>query len=296
MNIVQRQNLAYALTASMYNIKWPLGAQEPDYVALMTINLPGEINNALSRLLPGRHIASGCAFIHQKPLAHFLQIPCPKCPELGDMLVVCRERRASGAVYNAMLLQAKCVANQFQSKISKTDNHQFVLYSQWPLFEYRRADVLDGQIRDIEPKSITQGAQYLLINKKSPAEMFTATVDNPLNGSMLFSHTLASILSFAAGRTFDAFDSREEWSMMIVDLLRIASNSLFNRRVYAGIRDENRWHGPDAFNAIVSLEKQDAALASLKRQKDSGEPFRGMGVICIDLGEAPVADKEPERD
>lgn len=46
----------------------------------------------------------------------------------------------------------------------KRDYHQLLLYTKWPKFEYARAGALNGRIRSIQPKSITPGAQYLLID------------------------------------------------------------------------------------------------------------------------------------
>ncbi len=287
MNINQRHQLAYELTTGLYEIKWPSGGQEPDFIATMVMNLPGVIKDALNKILPERQIAVGNAFIHQKPLAHFINRPCPVSPELGDMLIVCREKRASGAVYNAMLLQAKCTQNLLCAKVYKRDYHQFILYSEWPEFEYRRADLLDGQIRNILPKTITQGAQYLLINKLSPPEMLTATVDNPLNGSKMFPRTLATIMSFDGGRTFDAVNIQDDWSQMVVDLLSVSADSLFNRRQYSGIEDETRWNGDDIFEAIVSAGIQESPIEWGPFTDKQEKSFNGFGVICIDIGTNP---------
>ena len=43
------------------------------------------------------------------------------------------------------------------------DTHQLILYTRWPRFQYCRAGYLNGQERSINPKTITTGAQYLLI-------------------------------------------------------------------------------------------------------------------------------------
>lgn len=286
MNIYQRHQLATDLQAAMYKMSWPVSRDEPNIVAQMVKVLPGEIKNALASILPGKQIAAGGAFIHQKPLAHFIMIPCPKSPEIGDMLIVCREIRASGTVYNALLLQAKCVKNPVLANVSKSDLHQFKLYSEWPEFEYRRAGALDGQPRDVLPKSITQGAQYLLIDKSSPGDMLTATVDNPVCGSKLFARSLASVLSFDLGRTFDAYPL-DGWSRMIVDLLWLTANSVFNRR-NAGFVNEKRWNGPVVFNYIVNLGNHDG-------QNDDGSDIHvedgagnGFGVICVDIGTSNI--------
>lgn len=207
---------------------------------------------------------------------------------------MCRENRAPGTVYNALLLQAKCVKTPLYTTVSKRDMHQFKLYSEWPEFEYRRAGALDGQRRDVYPKTTTQGAQYLLIDKNEPADMLTATVDNPLQGSKLFARTLASVLSFDIGRTFDAYPV-DKWSKMIVDLLWISANSVFNRR-NAGFFNQDRWNGPAAFNFILSQDNQDSggnkSVDGGGRHTDE-ERKKGFGVICVDLGSSVTQD-EPE--
>ena len=155
MNINVRHQLAFDIVNAMQGITWPSSYQEPDYVAKLVTTLPGEIKKSLQTLLSHRKIAVGGAFIHQKPLARFIQPTYMglKNPELGDLLIVCCEQRASGFVYNALLLQAKCTDNVLRTIVP--NNHQFLLYSQWPAFEYVRAGHLNGVYRSISPKTIT---------------------------------------------------------------------------------------------------------------------------------------------
>lgn len=284
MNILQRHHLAISLQSAIQGINWPANAQEPDYVVTLVNVLPGYIKNSLTQHLLGRSIASGSAFIHQKPLAHFLNMPGMSDPELGDLLIVCREKRYSGAVYNAMLLQAKRTNDPFQTSIP--NDHQYVLYTEWPEFEYKRAGALNGKRRSVLPKTITQGAQYLLIAEAGPIELFTATVDRPLNGSKLFAWTLAAILSFDAGRTFQATNPHDDWSQMILDLLRLTATSVFTHR-NSGFVGTKRWNGDDAFDYILGLGAQEEEKQ--KGQQVLGEDesgrFSGISVVCVDLGE-----------
>lgn len=282
MNIDQRHKLAHSLQKAMYRLSWPTVKEEPNYVAQMVKELPDEIKKALEMVLPGCTIAVGAAFIHQKPLAHFIRIPCPRSPEIGDLLLVCRETRASGTVYNALILQAKCVKNPHDATVAKSDEHQFLLYSEWPEFEYRRAGILDGERRNVLPKTITQGAQYLLIDKNTPEDMLTATVDKTLKGSKLFARSMASFLSFDLGRTFDAYPV-DGWSRMIVDLLWLTANSVFNRR-NAGFFNEKRWKGSAAFDFILNSRYLGVLTDDGDNRVAENERFKGMGVICIDLG------------
>ena len=287
MNISQRQHLVFILQSAIPGVNWPANAREPDYVATLVSVLPGFIRHALTQILPGRTIRSGSAFIHQKPLAHFLNRPGMSAPELGDLLIVCREKRLSKAVYNAMLLQAKRTNNPLQTSIP--NDHQYVLYSEWPKFKYRRAGVLNGKIRSIMPKIITQGAQYLLIAGQEPIELFTATVDRPLNGSNLFSYTLAAILSFDAGRTFQVSYPRDDWSQMILDLLRLTASSVFTRQNSGQVR-KKRWNRDEAFDYILRLDM----LEEEKKEEqevpveDEVGIISGISVVCVDLGETQI--------
>ena len=280
MTIHQRVKLSADIDAALHTISWPSTYQEPDYVAKLVTTLPSALKVSLQTLLPGRTINVGGAFIHQKPLARFINPPKPKLknPELGDLLVVCREQRASGIVYNALLLQAKCTDDVFHTIIPA--DHQFILYSQWPEFEYVRAGVLNGVRRSVCPKTITQGAQYLLIDKKHPTEMLTATVDIPLEGVTCFPCTLASVIAFDRGRTFQDGYPRDMWSSMIWDLLKITSNAVFNRRK-AGYNNVDRWNGDDAFNFL--LNSDDDKIPTIDGQDKDGV-YSGVSVICVDLG------------
>lgn len=283
MNILERHRLSQHIYNEIANILWPNNAQEPDYVAKLVEVLPGSMKNALNTILPGRYISVGGAFIHQKPLAHFINKNGYNDPELGDLLIVCRERRATGFVYNAMLLQAKKTKNPLSVHIP--NDHQFVLYSEWPEFEYKRAGWLNGKRRSVLPKTITQGAQYLLINESQPVDSLTATVDIPLCGSRLFANSLASIISFDDGRTFQATNPRDDWSQMILDLLRLSASACFNRR-NSGYVGANRWNGDTAFNYILNADAQANTFNELKRFQDvkEEESQTSISVICVDLG------------
>lgn len=274
MNYRQRVDLAWEIHNAMNSINWPVGAQEPVLVAKLVTELIVSIPSALKRVFPNSFYRVGGAFIHQKPLAEFLDLTGYKRPELGDLLVVCRERRSFGTVYNSLLLQAKCDDNPFQVSIPM--DHQFILYSQWPRFKYCRAGNLNGIIRDITPKTISQGAEYLLIEKKSPEKMYTATVDRPLKASSIFPFTLASVISFDEGRTFSVSDPMDMWSKMIVDLMNLSAVSSFNRRK-EGYIDTPRRSGEEIFNLIV--ESNNDVLSPETKTAP-------MGIICIDLIES----------
>ena len=269
---------------SLQTIQWPTSAQEPDFVAKLVNELPGFITSALNGVFLGRLFGVGGAFIHQKPLAHFTNKTGFSDPELGDLLIVCRENRFSGSVYNALLLQAKLTSNSISTPIP--NDHQYLLYSEWPEFKYKRAGLLNGKTRSVLPKTITQGAQYLLIDKTHNYDLYTATVNRPLTCSKSFANTVAAMLSFDAGRTFQATSPRDDWSQMILDLLRVSAAAIFNRR-HSGLVGANRWKGDDAFNYILNPDEQEKDKDNLLQYKDvdSKESQTGIGIICVDLGE-----------
>lgn len=286
MNEQVRLQLARDINAAIRKISWPTTYHEPDYVAQLVMTLPGAIQSSLRMLLPTRNIIVGGAFIHQKPLAHFINPPMPglRDPELGDLLIVCREKRAPGYVYNAQLLQAKVVDDIFHTVIPM--DHQFILYSQWPVFEYRRAGSLNGTRRSVCPKTITQGAQYLMIEKSDPSEMFTATVDNPLEGTTCFPCELASVIAFDRGRTFQSGYPCDSWSRYIWDLLRISASAVFNRR-HAGFKKAPRWSRDSVLDFI--LEKSPNGDIPVIEQIGDNDGVSGVSVICVDIGPDPQA-------
>lgn len=96
MNIDERHIIANALQYNLQRIKWPNNAYEPDYIAKLIEELPDCILRS-SAVLPGYKISVGSAFIHQKPLAHFTTKVGYKDPELGDLLIVCRDNRSFGS-------------------------------------------------------------------------------------------------------------------------------------------------------------------------------------------------------
>lgn len=135
--------------------------QEPDFIASLTLKFTPELFNSLKVVFPKTKFSVTGVFCHQKPLA---DIGLSKDPEIGDLLLVYIYTDKTGnKKLNSILLQAK-VSNKPSILVSKSDEHQLKLYSEWPLFSYKRAGSLNGKVRDILPKTINDGAQYLLID------------------------------------------------------------------------------------------------------------------------------------
>lgn len=67
-------------------------------------------------------------------------------------------------MYNALLFQAK-ISDRYEMKVKGNELHQLELYKRWPEFVYHRAGrFLNGKTRNVCPKTINDGAQYLLID------------------------------------------------------------------------------------------------------------------------------------
>lgn len=226
--------------------------QEPDYVAALVTKLPGQLSQLLQNYFPGNNFRVGGCFIHQKPLAKFFKPDPsnPKSPEIGDLLIVYKEINPTGTTYhNALLLQAKKTSNIYNTPISLTDTHQLRLYKEWPKFKYERAGVMNGTVRSISPKTITPGAQYLLINEVNQSYPFLfstfwcAKPNDVLVASNSLAHKLIDLIEFQTGRPFAPRKGNiDQWSKMIWDLLKISSNAVFNRR-NAGFKSCNRTSG-----------------------------------------------------
>lgn len=129
-------------------------------------------------------------------------------------------------VLNSLLLQAK-ISSSPLLKIHQNERHQLELYKNWPEFTYYRAGNLNGERRNILPKTINDGAQYLLIAKnpfingfyagRRISPMGCAIPDDILCINNSLSSELIDLLKFKSGRTFDRdpYLTGDGWSKMI---------------------------------------------------------------------------------
>lgn len=225
--------------------------QEPDYIAALTTGFVKSLPGILNKTIKGMNFRVGGCFIHQKPLAKFIKAPyCSmKSPEIGDLLLVYKQINKKEVLYNALLLQAKKNNYPWDKTSISSKDHQLTLYTKWPMFEYRRAGILNGKIRSINPKTSTPGAQYLLIEKDSTSpistEFYTAPSSQIIQASRPFSWCIVDFLEFHTGKPFIEKKRRgriDDWSQMIWDLISISANSVFNRRK-AGYTKVNRYQG-----------------------------------------------------
>ncbi len=271
-------DLYYAIETTTKRLKQP---QEPDYIASLVTKLPNELIQILGNHLPGMQFKVGGCFIHQKPIVKFLPSAYLgyRMPELGDLLIVYKETKNNADRYNALLLQAKKTNDIYNTYIQCQDVHQYVLYTEWPKFEYQRAGRLNGRVRSISPKTITSGAQYLLIDEHHnayhwhyPVTFWCASADNPLEASNSLATALLQLIEFQTGRTFVPKGSNiDQWSRMIWDLLDISAQSVFNRR-------------RNGFNNYLRSSGNIITYLSTLNNDDLGEECVGFGIstICIE--------------
>lgn len=225
--------------------------QEPDLVASLVTNLPQKLSVVLHQYISGVKFNIGGCFIHQKPVVEFCNQTIPtKKPEMGDLLLIYKEVNRKGNRYNALLLQAKKTSNIYNSPVDPHDKHQLALYTQWPKFRYRRAGILNGQERSICPKTVSTGAQYLLIDENFATPnmpvhwtFWCATPDDVLSASHSLAFQIVDLIEFQTGRPFiEKKPYMDHWSKMIWDLIDISASACFNRRS-AGYRNQPRMQG-----------------------------------------------------
>lgn len=223
------------------SIKTP---EEPDYIASLCLNFSPILFNILKTTFTKSKFAITSVYCHQKPIA---DIGYGKSPELGDILFVYIYTDKFGIKrLNSLLLQAKMSRNIFTT-VASCDLHQLELYTKWPDFKYKRAGKLNGTVRSINPKTINDGAQYLMINGttgyviprvKKAFSMGCAIPSNSLVINTKLTSELIDFFKFKAGRTFeeDPSKSTDDWTKMIWDLIEI-SKSVASRRKNIGLNN-----------------------------------------------------------
>ncbi|MBE5320848.1 hypothetical protein IM793_16890 [Pedobacter sp. MR2016-19] len=254
-----------AIKDSLDNVYWySEKPQEPDFVASLIIDFTKGFYHILRNYFPNNKFGVTGVFTHQKPI---VDIGLGKNPELGDLLLVyIHEDMAGKKTFNSILLQAKLSADQ-KARVASADIHQLELYEKWPDFTYKRAGHLNGVSRKISPKSITDGAQYLLIDDRpisrltSPAvfPMGTATPNRLLVVNNNFAIEIVEFLKLKSGRTFDEdpLTTTDEWSKMIWDLLEI-TKAQTKRSNYRGAFDRQSIHGQ--FSQMFSSPNQQSSF------------------------------------
>ncbi len=270
--------------------------QEPDYIAALTCYFPSLLKGILSsHILKLNFSVCGC-YIHQKPKVEFYDPGYRKAEmELGDLLIVYKEDNGSEVLYNSLLLQAKMVKNRYPQTIARRERHQLTLYEKWPQFRYVHLP-LKGKIRNIYPKTIHTGAQYLLIDSKSSiVDFWCATANKQLYPAESLACQLIRLIEFQVGDTFVSKTEPviDDWSKMVWDLLEISKDSKFNRK------RSNLSEEPRANRDLIEEFIEQMLDNSKKEKKNAGNEEeeneqRGISIILI-KGELNSVNKNKQN-
>jgi len=222
--------------------------QAADFMDGFTLNSSHLLYTALDSLLSPLNIATSIyvAPFHQKTGIQFVS-GLPGTCTLGDILLVYVHKPKGGILRrNALLLKA--VSTDKESyQISSGENAHLHLFRDWPEFEYEQPSHLKGQRCSITPNAPHTGAQFILIDNRSPSDPDSSFLKAPekfpvsccMSEDTLYPHNdfsseLFNFLTFCSGRPFDESDSskyRQGWSGLIWDLLAIGI-----KKVYTGER------------------------------------------------------------
>lgn len=249
--------------------------QEPDFVAGLTIEFTRMLGKILELSFPAYAFSVTGVYCHQKPLA---DIGLPKSPELGDLLLVYIYTDPGGVKYHqSLLLQAKITTGHLRTAVPPSDMHQLALYEGWPKFTYARAGSLNGTARDVVPKTLSPGGQYLLIDP-NPATatvagddifpMATALPQKILSAAQPLAREIVQLLGLRAGRSFEktAGASSDDWTRMIWELLLIAGRKA-SKRKNAGLEEFPRLstHIADGLCSFITSNRMTSIYADLHR-------------------------------
>lgn len=268
----------------------PHKPQEPDYIASLSIHLPQDLSKILKLVFPSLEFSVTSVYCHQKPIVN---IGLKKNPELGDLLLVYADKNNGVRRLNSLLLQAK-ISNSITLPITSEEQHQFTLYNKWPEFTYFRAGRLNTEKRNVLPKTINDGAQYLLIDDNPLTNglcgcpnmfpMGCAMPFNPLCIENTLSEEITGLLRFKSGRAFEEFHPNlaDHWSMMMWDLLEISSHIPPTKRKNANLIFERKNEcGKIQFTSAGFHEKSILEELNIVSKNDDKPPEEVVGVPTI---------------
>jgi hypothetical protein len=218
--------------------------QEPDFVAGLVVESTPLIYSALESILASHKISVSVSaiFCHKSPQVTFSSNPTESC-ELGDILFAyAHTPRIGPPRRNAILFQAKASSKQ-PYHIHGPEIKQLHLYMEWPDFVYTRSSFLNGHKRIVTPKTPHSGAQYLLIDDRSPDEPSSGLQGIPgtypigccMPDELLIDHNnlpseLFNLFIFSTGRPFEdkkPTSINQNWSQVVWDLLENGVNKSF---------------------------------------------------------------------
>ena len=263
--------------------------QEPDYTAGLAMGLPKLLNTDKSTTCCGLRFG-GC-FIHQKPYVTYMGTTKPVIRELGDLLVLCRERHEKEERFNATLLQLKMA----KDRCKKVESGQLKIYTEWPAFSFGRKYV-STSLYDVYPKTVTQGALYSFVHKPdktSPLRFTVASPDEMLlrNGidrtdGMQLQEFLADFVIWQSGRAISRQQEhgKDPWSHLIWDIVEQLRDSTFKRKRISnnGNARFDRECGT-FFDFLLSERQIDEPIQDVETAKPLTDDWSGVwGMLFID--------------
>lgn len=251
--------------------------QEPDYNAAMAIELPPLVN--ASGVFPG--VKFGGCFIHQSPMATFTGKNGKSTCEVGDLLVVCHDVVDGDDRYNAALIQWKKL-NSGVENITGTALKQLDLYEHWPVFTL---NCCNCQF-DIQPKTVTPGAQYGLILTNPSVSMYCTipSITLKVADSPSFARFLINMMKWQTGRPFVMDDNQgiqDSWSNLIVHLLFVSLSKRFSRK---NTRYTNWPRASKGFLKMLIENKEGKDTPDLVDEKE-GRDDGSISILYVEMGE-----------
>lgn len=143
-----------AVNAMKQEVRAGHKVEEPDYLTAIVTKFPLLMNGTW------RKVKFGGCFIHKSPQVTFKK--GGRC-EVGDLMVICRKKIGGEIRYNAVLFQLKIPDYHFFEVKQPNELVQYELYTKWPEFSIG-GKYYPALTRNIEPKTVTSGAQYMFIN------------------------------------------------------------------------------------------------------------------------------------
>ena len=263
--------------------------QEPDYTAGLAIGLPMLLNTDKIATCCGLRFG-GC-FIHQKPYVTYMGTTKPVTRELGDLLVLCRERHEKEERFNAALLQLKMV----KDRCKQVESGQLKIYTEWPAFSIGRQYVPKSPY-NVYPKTVTQGALYSFVHKPDKASPLRFTVASPdellmRNGigrtdGMQLQEFLADFVIWQSGRAISSWHEhrKDPWSYLIWDIVEQLRGVKFKRERISnnGNARFDRENGT-FFDFLLSEKQIDESIQDEATAKPLNDDWSGVwGMLFID--------------
>lgn len=280
--------------------------EEPDFIAGLVIDFTPKLYEVLKFVFPKVKISVTGVYCHQKPI---VDIGYSKSPEIGDVLFVYSYTNDKGIrTINSLLLQAK-ISKTKELIVPASEVHQLQLYLKWPDFTYMRAGRLTGEKRGILPKTINDGAQYLLIDTNRSSYLksrfglsrfpfLTCAIPNQkLIKNNSLSDELVDFMKFKAGRIIenDPKITKDDWTKMVWEMIDIAKSKA-SKRKNMGIDEFPRLSSfqRDGFCFVQSDSK--SIFSDLKNDLSNGDSGKnnfdfydeeniGLSVVFIEVDE-----------